>query len=229
MSVFTCFNLPMPLRFKGNFETKETEMFDLVILNQNNQPTTTSKIIADTFHKVHRDVVRAINNLDIPEDFRMRNFAQSKFKAENVNGVEYDCYEMTRDGFTLLAMGFTGKKAIEWKIKFIEAFRAMENKLKGLAVLPVPVDMKAIGGVVKKCAAAAVRQELTNLLAGEKTENWEVSDQDLIYHLYRWHNTKSKAETLAFRQLHAERDALMAEITQLKEKAQQIKQLAIKL
>ena len=92
-------------------------MLNLVTVNENNQPTTTSKIIADKFHKVHRDVVRAINNLDIPEDFRMRNFAQAKFKADNINGLEYNCYEMTRDGFTLLAMGFTGKKAMEWKIK----------------------------------------------------------------------------------------------------------------
>ena len=94
---------------------------------------------------------------------------------------------------------------------------------------PAQLDAKAIGGIVKKCCAVAVREELANLLAGDKTENWECSDQDLIYWLYRWHNTKSKAETLVFRQLHAERDALMAEITQLKEKAQQIKQLAIKL
>lgn len=85
---------------------------------------------------------------------------------------------------------------------------------------------QTLGWMIKRCTAAAVRQELTNLLAGEKTENWEVSDQDLIYHLYRWHNTKSKAETLAFRQLYAERDALLAEITQLKEKAKQIKVLA---
>lgn len=85
-------------------------MNELVKINENNQPTTTSKIIADTFHKVHRDVIRAINNLNIPEDFRIRNFAQSKFKADNVNGVEYECYEITRDGFTLLAMGFTGKR-----------------------------------------------------------------------------------------------------------------------
>ena len=92
-------------------------MLNLVTVHENNQPTTTSKIIADKCHKVHRDVVRAINNLDIPEDFRMRNFAQAKFKADNINGLEYNCYEMTRDGFTLLAMGFTGKKAMEWKIK----------------------------------------------------------------------------------------------------------------
>lgn len=127
-------------------------MLDLVTLNKNNQPTTTSKILADRFNKVHRDVVRAINNLDIPEDFRVRNFAQSKFKADNINGLEYDCYEMTRDGFTLLAMGFTGKKAMEWKVKFIEAFNAMETRLK--AIYP--------------CGEVAVREHTRSLPAGKK-------------------------------------------------------------
>lgn len=135
-------------------------MLDLVTLNKDNKPTTTSKILADRFNKVHRDVVRAINNLDIPEDFRVRNFAQSKFKADNINGLEYDCYEMTRDGFTLLAMGFTGKKAMEWKVKFIEAFNQMEAAVKQNLTVPAPVDMKAIGGLVKRCAAVAIRDEL---------------------------------------------------------------------
>ena len=121
-------------------------MNELVKINENNQPTTTSKIIADTFHKVHRDVIRAIDNLNIPEDFRMRNFAQSKFKADNVNGMEYECYEITRDGFTLLAMGFTGKKAIEWKVKYIQAFNAMEAKLKELSKVPAPVDSVPLVG-----------------------------------------------------------------------------------
>lgn len=127
-----------------------------------------------------------------------------------------------REGAWLIGMFARTPKAAEfrkWVLKVLGA--VADNQLP-----TVKVDMKAIGGMVKKCAAVAVRQELTNLLAGDKTEQWECSDQDLIYHLYRWHNTKSKAETLAFRQLYAERDALLAEITQLKEKAKQIKVLA---
>ena len=179
-------------------------MNELVKINKNNQPTTTSKIIADTFHKVHRDVIRAINNLNIPEDFRMRNFAQSKFKADNVNGMEYECYEITRDGFTLLAMGFTGKKAIEWKVKYIQAFNAMEAKLKELSNVPAPVDMKAIGGVVKKCAAVAVRDELKAVIhdefeyfvmrifaaAKDLKPFQEVTDDMLLRGLYDWYSTR---------------------------------------
>lgn len=89
--------------------------------------------------------------------------------------------------------------------------------------VPAPVDMKAIGCLVKKCCAVAVRDELRNILAGDsKSENWEVSDQDLIYQLYHWHNTKNKAETLAFRKLYAERDALLAENADLKNRMEQI-------
>lgn len=129
------------------------------------------------------------------------------------------CYSIA-PGVDMKALGGLVKRCCRVSIKEfwidvvsgkIETFEAIEQTL---------------GWMIKRCTAAAVRQELTNLLAGEKTENWEVSDQDLIYHLYRWHNTKSKAETLAFRQLYAERDALLAEITQLKEKAKQIKVLA---
>ena len=99
----------------------------------NNIVTTTSKQIADIFGKKHRDIIRAIHNLDIPKDFRVRNFAQSSFVAENRSNQQYKCYEITRDGFTLLAMGFTGKKAMAFKIKYIEAFNAMEKELREIA------------------------------------------------------------------------------------------------
>ena len=88
------------------------------------------------------------------------------------------------------------------------------------------LDMKAIGGLVKKCCAVSVREELKNLLAGDPQADWECSDQDLIYFLHRWHNTKSKADTIAFRKLIAERDALLLENISLKDNAKQIKQLA---
>ena len=52
------------------------------------------------------------------------------------NGQEYPEYLMNRDGFTLLAMGFTGKKSLEWKLKYIQAFNDMEKKLKASPALP---------------------------------------------------------------------------------------------
>ena len=89
------------------------------------------------------------------------------------------------------------------------------------------IDAKTIGGIVKRCAASAIREELQNLLVGcANREHWELSDQDLIYNLYRWHCSRSKEDTIAFRQLSAKYEALMLENKSLKENALQIKQLA---
>lgn len=198
-------------------------MFDLVTLNKDNKPTTTSKILADRFHKVHRDVVRAINNLDIPEDFRVRNFAQSKFKADNINGLEYDCYEMTRDGFTLLAMGFTGKKAMEWKVKFIEAFNRMEATISKMATVPSLTQdraaLKAIGGIVKKCAAVAVREEVAKIMtsSSDTTEPWEISDTYLMQVLHDWHLTRNKTDVVKMQELIRQNEEYKRRLSAIKQ------------
>lgn len=89
--------------------------------------TTTTKIVADVFGKIHRDVIRAIDDLDCSEEFSLRNFEQSEYKTER--GKTYKCFNMTRDGFVFLCMGFTGKKAAAWKEKYISAFNEMEKGL----------------------------------------------------------------------------------------------------
>lgn len=94
----------------------------------NNQLTTTSLKIAERFGKAHKDVLRKVQNLEIPEDFNRRNFALISY-VDELNRKK-PCYEITRDGFTLLAMGFTGKKAMQFKIDFIKAFNAMETELR---------------------------------------------------------------------------------------------------
>lgn len=101
-------------------------MLNLVKIS-NNQVTTTSNIIAEVFNKPHKDVLKNIRGLEIPEDFNRRNFSPVEYVDKK--GQTRPCYEITRDGFTLLAMGFTGKKAMEWKIKYINAFNAMEKAL----------------------------------------------------------------------------------------------------
>jgi len=93
------------------------------------QLTTTSLNIAKVFGKSHRDVTRSIRNLEIPQEFSLRNFALSDFRSER--GKTYPMYEITRDGFTLLAMGFTGRKAMAFKLAYIEAFNQMDSRLHG--------------------------------------------------------------------------------------------------
>lgn len=90
----------------------------------NDEVVTTSLQIAKYFHKRHDAVLRSIESL-ISENTKMW-FHKSVYKTAG-NNKTYPMYYINRDGFSLLAMGFTGKKALEWKIKYIEAFNQMEQ------------------------------------------------------------------------------------------------------
>lgn len=92
---------------------------------ENGEIGVTSKVIADSFGKVHRDVLRAIEDLDCSESFRVRNYAHSYYTS--AQGKNLPCMLMTRDGFCFLAMGFTGRKAAQWKEAFIDAFNELEQ------------------------------------------------------------------------------------------------------
>jgi len=100
-----------------------------VLTMVNGRPTTTSVEVARFFGKRHDNVLRDIEAL--------RSATPPEFNALNFEAVEYvdakgesrpTCL-LTRDGFTLLAMGFTGKKALQFKLAYIEAFNQMEAKL----------------------------------------------------------------------------------------------------
>lgn len=100
-------------------------MNDLVVL-VGGVPMVDSVLVAKKFSKEHRDVLRALKNLDCSDDFKLRNFAQGTYVVRN---TEYPMYNMTRDGFTFLCMGFTGKEAAKWKEAYINAFNAMEKAI----------------------------------------------------------------------------------------------------
>lgn len=93
------------------------------------QPMTTSLDVAEKFDKPHKDVLAAIRKLieDLPKDFIERNFALSEYT--DPTGRKLPMYYLTRDAFSLLAMGFTGKAALAWKVRYIEAFNGMEAEL----------------------------------------------------------------------------------------------------
>jgi Rha family phage regulatory protein len=98
-----------------------------VVQFTNNKLTTTSRNIAAVFGKQHKDVLKAIDNLDAPEEFGRRNFAPSNY--QNQQGKTQTMYGITRDGFTILVMGFIGPKAMKFKLAYIEAFNKMEAEL----------------------------------------------------------------------------------------------------
>ena len=91
-----------------------------------------SLFVAKFFEKNHNDVLRDIRNLDCSEEFRLRNFAQSSYINEQ--GKKQPCIDMTRDGFTFLAMGYRGKKAAYFKELYIRKFNEMEGFIKKLCV-----------------------------------------------------------------------------------------------
>lgn len=87
---------------------------------------TTSLKVAEHFEKEHKDVLESIRNLTA-ENSAASFFTETTYKSR---GKEYPMYEMDRDGFSLLAMGFTGEKALKWKLDYIKAFNTMEKELK---------------------------------------------------------------------------------------------------
>jgi len=108
---------------------------------------TTSIVVAEHFGKRHADVLRAVENIDCSPEFIERNFALIEVDTKVGFGIRKDpAYEMTKDGFTFLAMGFTGKEAAVWKEAYINAFNAMAEQLHNLPQLPEPKTKKALPG-----------------------------------------------------------------------------------
>lgn len=95
---------------------------------QNNQIVVSSRQVAEHFDKQHKHVLKAIENIKAENSAVTSMFCETTYTAGT--GKAYKEYFMNRDGFSLLAMGFTGKKALEWKLKYIQAFNEMETKLK---------------------------------------------------------------------------------------------------
>lgn len=104
-------------------------MNNLVIM-KNQQAVTSSLLVAETFGKNHRDVLKSIDDL---KEGVAQNYADLFYDdvyTHPQNKQQYRVIYMNRDGFTLLAMGFTGKKALEFKLKYIEAFNSMEKQIQ---------------------------------------------------------------------------------------------------
>ncbi|EOK4532224.1 Rha family transcriptional regulator [Escherichia coli] len=101
------------------------------------QAVTSSLAVADFFSKRHDDVLKKIRILDCSPEFCARNFAETSILVRQPNGGtrKLPCYQITRDGFAFLAMGFTGKRAARFKEAYINAFNQMEKQLSNPSVL----------------------------------------------------------------------------------------------
>ena len=103
----------------------------------NNEPRTTSLKVAEVFGKLHKNVLRSIENLECSEEFRRLNFELTE-ETVTSGAVQRKspAWEMTKDGFMFLVMGFTGKKAAQIKEAYINAFNWMAAQLFGKPVAP---------------------------------------------------------------------------------------------
>lgn len=102
-------------------------MNDIILSTQNGEPVASSRDVAKRFGKEHRNVMQSIKNISAENSAVTQMFFKSEYTAGT--GKKYPMYLMNRDGFSLLAMGFTGKEAVQWKLKYIEAFNQMEKQL----------------------------------------------------------------------------------------------------
>lgn len=104
---------------------------------RDNQVVVSSRQVAEYFGKEHRNILRDIEDIIIQGGMLNFEHTQMFHKTTYINEQnkqQYPMYLMNKDGFSLLVMGFTGKEALKWKIKYIEAFNDMEQYLKQLQV-----------------------------------------------------------------------------------------------
>lgn len=116
-------------------------MNELVFRGQNDQVLTTSLKVAEVFEKEHKHVLDAVRKLFTAENSAVKQMFQESTYLNERNQSQ-PMFVMNRDGFTLLAMSFNGKKALEFKIAYINAFNAMEAELKRQKPALPDLDLK---------------------------------------------------------------------------------------
>lgn len=139
---------------------------------------TTSRQIAHHFNKLHKNVLRDIRNLECSPQFNALNFERVDYKDSK--GEIRQEYQITRDGFMYVAMGFTGKRAAQFKEAYIQAFNEMENKLhmqsktllnKDSVMLD---DLFNIGNSVETTLVSRIPNEVRLLILANLSNLWIV-------------------------------------------------------
>ena len=139
-------------------------MNKIVFQDTEGQPLTNSVLVAEKFDRRHDNVYQAIGKLLITCPEKLGHlFIESSYI--DIQGKDRPMYIMNRDGFTLLAMGFTGKKALQFKLDYIEAFNKMEKAIKEVPILPSPIDVTVLKQLVEttQVMAAQINQMQSEL------------------------------------------------------------------
>ncbi len=164
-------------------------MKQLVVIN-NNQIVVSSKDLAEHFGKAHKDVLENIRNILLAENSANEFFHEESY---SYNGRRLPMYLMNRDGFSLLAMGFTGKKALQWKLKYIEAFNEMEKTLKQ-GYLEAPANPSELHCKTYKGVPIITLGDFAEIINRNRTSIlWHLKDKGLPYQLLE------KEEVIAYK------------------------------
>ena len=154
-------------------------MKQLVVIN-NNQIVVSSKDLAEHFGKQHKHVIENIRDILSAENSANEFFHEESY---SYNGRRLPMYLMNRDGFSLLAMGFTGKKALQWKLKYIEAFNEMEETLKQ-GYLEEPVNTNELHCKTYKGVPVITIGDFAEIVKRNRTSIlWHLKDKGLSYQL----------------------------------------------
>ena len=164
-------------------------MKQLVVIN-NNQIVVSSKDIAEHFGKDHKNVLQNIRDILVAENSATKFFQET---SSVYRGQHFPLYLMNRDGFSLLAMGFTGKKALQWKLKYIEAFNEMEETLKQ-GYLEEPVNLNELHCKTYKGVPVITLGDFAEIINRNRTSIlWHLKDKGLPYQLLE------KEEVIAYK------------------------------
>lgn len=141
-------------------------MNDLVYM-KNDEAVCDSLQVAKKFEKRHDNVMQAIRGL-LKNKETHEMFKKSSY-IEEQNNQRYPMYLMNRDGFSLLVMGFAGKKALEWKLQYIKAFNQMENIIKEKST-QVWIETRRSGKLTRKAETDTI-QKLVKYAKGQGSQH----------------------------------------------------------
>lgn len=127
---------------------------EIMKFGKNEYAAVTSLDVAETFGKGHDKVMRDIRELGCSSEFNVANFGEIDY-VDSKNRRQ-KAYAMTRDGFTLLAMGYTGELAMKFKEAYIKQFNAMEKALRGKLI------EREKGIAVRQALTKAIQQSAEN-------------------------------------------------------------------
>lgn len=174
----------------------------LLVTLDHGEVWTTSLLVAEKFGKQHKDVLRAIEKKPCSDEFRQRNFAPAEYLDEQSKPRRM--YRLSRDGFALVVMGFTGESAVSWQERFINAFGQMERELRRIVINRAQPDWNEARQLGK-----VDRRELTDAVQHLCERAHERGDSTTP--LATWAMSATRTVTRALFETNAERIAAIRE------------------